>query len=97
MFRYFRLIFILALCISCSEPQNKEIIGGKIVDKREILHWDAVIQQHIYKNNVKISINGAPGRWVSNDYLYKNKNIGDSIWFDEYQFPNYIKIVERRD
>jgi len=88
------LILILTLCIGCSQsPSNK--VGGVIIDKKEILHWDVVIQQHVTKYNVKISVNGSRGHWISHERLYKNKNVGDSVWLIERDFPYSLQIIEK--
>lgn len=96
MYKYIKLIFILCLFISCSNPQYKEIISGKIIDKKEIIYWNPVIQQYINKTYVNIYIDNYINTWISSEYLYKTKNIGDSIWFNKYKFDNYIKIIEKR-
>lgn len=92
--KHLLLIFVLFLTFSCSQSPGRRV-GGKIIDKKEILHWDAVIQQHITKYNLKISVNGSRGHWITHERLYKSKNVGDSIWLIERDFPYSLQIIEK--
>jgi hypothetical protein len=92
--KYWLIIFVLFLTLSCSQSPGRRV-GGKIIDKKEVLHWDAVIQQHITKYNLKISVNGSRGHWINNEQLYKSKNVGDSILLIERDFPYSLRIIEK--
>jgi len=92
--KHWLLILVLFFTLSCS-PSPGRRVGGKIIDKKEILHWDAIIQQHTTKYNLKISVNGSRGHWITNERLYKSKNVGDSILLIEKDFPYSLQIIEK--